>query len=74
MQHGFYTTEGKLHAAWEFYNSDGSKKCIANYNYGDKVGVWTYWNKNKITKIKYDTNKIVNIEEINAEERVKNNL
>lgn len=64
MQHGFYTKDGKLHASWESYNSDGSPKCYATYNYGVKVGVWTYWNENKITKIEYDNDKIVKIEEV----------
>lgn len=64
MQHGFYTNEGKLHASWESYNADGSKKCYATYNNGVKVGIWTYWSKDKITKIEYDNNKIIKIEEV----------
>ena len=73
MQHGFYTKEGKLHGSWESYNSDGSKKCFATYNYGLKVGVWTYWNMHKITKIEYDNDNILKIEEINIREQDKNN-
>ena len=72
MQHGFYTADSKLHASWESYNMDGSRKCVATYNYGIKVGVWTYYKDNKITKLTYDSNKIVNIEEFNANEKVKN--
>ena len=71
MQHGFYTKEGELHSSWESYNSDGSRKCLATYNYGEKVGVWTYWKANKITKITYVSNKVINIEEINTEKNVK---
>lgn len=74
MQHGFYTIDGKLHNSWESYNLDGSKKCFANYNNGIKVGVWTYWNDNKITKIEYDKNKVLKIEEIVLEEGSKNNF
>ena len=72
MQQGFYIADSKLHASWESYNSDGSKKCIASYNYGVKISIWTYWSGNKITKLTYDNNKIVNIEEFNANERIKN--
>lgn len=72
MQHGFYTKDGKLHASWESYNLDGSPKCYATYNYGVKVGVWTYWNKNKITKIEYDNDKIVKIEEVEIPHKPKN--
>ena len=73
MQHGFYTTEGELHGAWESYNIDGSNKCQATYTYGKKTGVWTYWSKSKITKIEYRDNKVFKIEEINTVETDKNN-
>ncbi|WP_372793300.1 nicotinic acid mononucleotide adenyltransferase [Lutibacter sp.] len=74
MQHGFYTKEGKLHASWESYNMDGSRKCIATYNYGVKVGVWTYFKDHKITKITYDNNKIIDIKEIINDKKVENNI
>lgn len=74
MQHGFYTKDGKLHASWESYNLDGTKKCYATYNYGVKVGVWTYWSDHKITKIEYDNNKIINITELDIQNSPKNNL
>ena len=73
MQHGFYTKEGKLHASWESYNEDGSRKCYATYNNGVKVGTWIYWADNKITKIEYDNNKIVKIEESKITDKPKNN-
>ncbi|NLP57697.1 toxin-antitoxin system YwqK family antitoxin [Lutibacter sp. B1] len=72
MQHGFYTEDGKLHATWESFNLDGSRKCIATYNYGVKVGTWTYWSENKITKIVYDNNNIISIEETELTEKIKN--
>ena len=74
MQHGFYTAESKLHGSWESFYSNGQKKCLAFYNKGIKTGTWTYWNKNKISKVTYQDNKIINIVELNADERIKNNL
>ena len=71
MQHGFYTKEGKLHASWESYNLDGTRKCIATYNQGVKVGTWTYFNENKITKIVYKNGKIESIEEIDSDKAIK---
>ncbi|MFK5958350.1 MAG: hypothetical protein QM495_05685 [Lutibacter sp.] len=71
MQHGFYTEDGKLHASWESYNIDGSRKCIATYNFGVKVGIWTYWNNNKITKVEYDNNKIISIKEVDKGTSIK---
>jgi len=74
MQHGFYTEDGKLHASWESYDIDGSRKCVAIYNYGVKVGIWTYWDENKMTNITYDNNKIIEIKEVTNEKKVKNNI
>lgn len=74
MQHGFYNSQSELHGSWESYNFNGSKKCIANYNKGIKIGVWTYWSKDKITKITYDNDKIISIEESNLDENIKNNF
>ena len=69
--HGFYTEDGKLHASWESYYIDGSRKCYSTYNFGVKVGIWTYWDKNKITKVEYDNNKIISEKEFNIETSIK---
>ncbi len=74
MQHGFYTKNGKLHASWESYNMDGSRKCIATYNYGVKVGVWTYFKDQKITKVTYDNNKVIEIRDVTNDKKVENNI
>lgn len=73
MQHGFYTKDGKLHGSWESYNMDGTRRCYATYNYGVKVGIWTYWKKDKTTKIEYNNNKVINIEEIDIVDKPKIN-
>jgi antitoxin component YwqK of YwqJK toxin-antitoxin module len=67
MQHGFYTKSGKLHGGWESYNSDGTRKCVAFYNKGVKVGAWYYWNKGIQTKVVYDNNKIISVEKVNSD-------
>ncbi len=74
MQHGFYTEDGKLHASWESYNTDGSIKFYATYNYGVKVGVWIYWSEDKITKVTYDNNKIIDIEEVDIVKTAKSSF
>jgi antitoxin component YwqK of YwqJK toxin-antitoxin module len=71
MQHGFYTEDGKLHASWESYYIDGTRKCVATYNYGVKVGIWTYWNNDKITKVEYDNNKIISVKEVSEDSTIK---
>ena len=67
MQHGFLTKNNKLHASWESYYPNGNRKCVAIYDHGDKVGTWYYWFMDKKTKVVYENNKIVEVEEINLE-------
>jgi antitoxin component YwqK of YwqJK toxin-antitoxin module len=74
MQHGFFTKSGKLHGGWESYNSDGTRKCVAFYNEGVKVGTWYYWDKGIQTKVIYDHNKIISVEKVNSDSiSTKNN-
>ena len=67
MQHGFYTKSGNLHGGWESYNIDGTRKCVAFYDKGVKVGTWYYWDKGIQTKVVYDNNKIISVEKVNSE-------
>lgn len=64
MQHGFLTADNKLHDVWQSYYEDGRKKCDAIYENGEKVGVWFYYYTDKTTKVTYEKNKIVNVEEL----------
>ena len=67
MQHGFLTKDNKLHASWESYNEDGSRKCVATYDNGVKVGIWYYWYSTKKTKVVYKNNKIISVEDLELE-------
>ena len=67
MQHGFLTKENQLHASWESYYENGNRKCIATYDNGVKVGTWFYYYFDKRTKVVYDNNKIVEVEDIPLE-------
>ena len=67
LQHGFLTKDNKLHASWESYNEDGSRKCVATYDNGVKVGIWYYWYSTKKTKVVYKNNKIISVEDLELE-------
>ena len=67
MQHGFMTKESELHASWESYYANGNRKCVAIYDHGKKVGTWYYWFMDKKTKVVYENNKIVEVEELEIE-------
>lgn len=66
MQHGFLNKDNKLHASWESYNEDGSRKCVATYNNGVKVGTWFYWNKGKRTMVTYKDNEIIDVVKLDS--------
>lgn len=67
MQHGFLTKDNKLHASWESYYQNGNRKCVAFYDHGEKVGTWFYWFMDKKTKVVYEKNEIVKVEEVSLE-------
>ena len=67
MQHGFLTKNNDLHASWESYYPNGNRKAVAFYDHGDKVGTWYYWFMDKKTKVVYNKNKIVKVEEVSIE-------
>jgi len=66
IQHGFFSKDEKLHGSWESFYEDGSRKCVATYNHGVKVGTWFYYDKGKKTKVVYENNKILNVEEMDS--------
>jgi antitoxin component YwqK of YwqJK toxin-antitoxin module len=67
MQHGFLTPENKLHASWESYYEDGTKKCVATYDNGVKTGIWYYYYKDNTKRVTYVDNKIVKVEDLDSE-------
>ena len=67
MQHGFLTQDNQLHASWESYYENGNLKCIATYDHGAKVGTWFYYYFDKRTKVVYEDNKIISVEEMPLE-------
>ncbi|MFT4848511.1 MAG: antitoxin component YwqK of YwqJK toxin-antitoxin module [Sediminicola sp.] len=42
-QTGFYTEDNKLQGEWISYDIEGNKTATANYNNGEKVGTWTFY-------------------------------
>ncbi|AVR45024.1 nicotinic acid mononucleotide adenyltransferase [Christiangramia fulva] len=59
-QEGTYK-DGKLHGEWISYNKDGEKTAIAQYNNGQKDGIWFFWSGDKLTEVNYDHNTIASV-------------
>jgi antitoxin component YwqK of YwqJK toxin-antitoxin module len=74
MQQGFYTNDGKLHGCWESFFKNGSRQCVAFYDKGVKVGTWMYYSPHKRTKVIYEKNKIVSVEELEPEQKEKDKI
>ena len=68
MQHGYYSKKGDLQGSWVSYYEDGSKKCVAFYNYGVKNGTWIYWKDGETTSITYNNNRVMKVEKSNQKE------
>ena len=62
-QTGAYTTDGKLQGEWLSFNTEGKKQVSANYDNGNKVGKWFYWNKTTLKEVDYTNNTIANVSE-----------
>ena len=43
-QHGFFKNK-KLHGTWTYYNEQGEKISIGNYENGVKTGKWFFYTK-----------------------------
>jgi len=57
-QEGFFK-EGLLEGKWVSYHADGSKKAIAEYENGKKIGKWFFWNNTLLTEVDYENNAVV---------------
>ncbi len=59
-QEGTYK-DGKLHGKWISYDENGEKTAIAQYDNGQKDGVWFFWSEDKLTEVNYEKNNIASV-------------
>ena len=62
-QTGSYTLDGKLQGEWFSFNTAGKKIVSANYDNGQKVGKWFYWNNETLKEVDYSNNAIASVNE-----------
>ncbi len=57
-QTGFYTKANKLQGEWISYDSDGNKTAVAQYDNGNKVGTWYFYQGEDLKVVKYDDSRM----------------
>jgi len=60
-QTGFYTKKNKLQGEWTSYNQEGVKTAVANYENGDKVGTWKFYQGAIVKEVIYSNAKIAKV-------------
>lgn len=60
-QTGFFNLDGKLQGEWKSYDTNGKKVAVGNYENGQKVGKWFFWNTNSLSEVDYSDSKIKNV-------------
>ncbi|EMY81298.1 hypothetical protein ES731_13585 [Psychroflexus gondwanensis] len=56
-----YIKNDKLHGEWESFDREGNNLAKANYENGNKVGQWMFWNDGKLSIVDYNENRIVQV-------------
>lgn len=60
-QTGTYNLRNKLHGLWTSYNDKGEKQSQGQYFNGKKVGLWSFYNNDRLILVEYDTSKIAQV-------------
>lgn len=60
-QKGYYTPENKLQGEWISYDTNGNKTAVAQYNNGDKVGTWKFYQGETIKEVTYSNSRIAKV-------------
>lgn len=65
-QTGFYTEDNKLQGEWISYDIKGNRTAVAQYDNGEKVGTWMFYQGTTQKEVIYTDSKI---SEVNTSER-----
>lgn len=60
-QKGFYTKENKLQGEWTSYDTEGNKTAVAQYDNGEKVGTWKFYQGSTLKEVTYANSKIAKV-------------
>ena len=60
-QEGQYNLDGTLQGTWISYDTNGNKTAVANYNNGEKVGTWYFYEGDVLKEVKYSNSKVAQV-------------
>jgi antitoxin component YwqK of YwqJK toxin-antitoxin module len=60
-QTGYYTQENKLQGEWISYDINGNKTAVAQYDNGNKVGTWLFYQGELMKEVTYDDSRIAEV-------------
>ncbi len=60
-QTGSFTLDGKLQGEWKSFDVHGKKTAVGNYDKGQKVGKWFFWNTDRLSEVDYANSKIKDV-------------
>lgn len=60
-QIGYYTADNKLTGEWISYDLNGNKTAVAQYNNGEKVGTWLFYQGDTKREVSYNDSRIAKV-------------
>jgi len=63
-QVGTYNLKNQLHGLWTSYDESGMKLSQGHYSNGRKVGLWTFFQNEKLVLVEFDNSKIVQVTDL----------
>lgn len=60
-QTGYYTKDNKLTGEWVSYDPNGNKTAVAEYNNGEKVGNWIFYDGDIKREVSYNESRIAKV-------------
>ncbi|MDX1461411.1 MAG: nicotinic acid mononucleotide adenyltransferase [Marinirhabdus sp.] len=60
-QTGQYTLDNKLQGEWVSYDANGKKLAVAQYENGEKVGTWKFYQGDTMKEVTYADSKIAKV-------------
>ena len=63
-QTGTYNLQNQLDGLWTNYDELGTKISQGQYRRGQKVGLWTFFQDDKLVLVEYDNSKIIQVTDL----------